>query len=116
LSQRQSKSQRPKAVLNEPLDPFFADFAVPATLKQGTPPEDAETDLLCIFDKDYQPLGLVAAGAEGRSITALCRSADVASAKHGDTFVVDGQAYPIIEIQPASEGAGDTLTELVLRE
>ncbi len=103
-------------MLNEDLDPFFADFAVAATLLQGVPPEQTETDLLCIFDKDYQPLGLVAAGAEGRSVTALCRSVDVASAKHGDRLIVNGQAYPIVEVQAANEGAGSTLTELVLRE
>lgn len=63
-----------------------------------------------IFDEDYTPMDLV--GAEGRSLTATCKSSDVRGANHRSLLQIGSLTYKVEGIHPTMDG----FTELILKE
>jgi hypothetical protein len=87
----------------EDLTPFFAvsDFGTAATYSVGSATVNG------IFDKAYaDPLGLV----EGTAPVFVCRTADVPTAAHGQTFTINAVAYTVCGVEP--DGTGVTLLRL----
>lgn len=96
-------------MLLENLDVFFSmdEFAVAAILTS----QAGSAEVKVIFDKEY--IGMSDFEAEGRRITALCKSADVVEVHHQDLIEIEGTTYAIAGIQPVDDGK---ITELVLKE
>jgi len=90
----------------EDLDEFLDvdhGFAVTATWSPSTSTTQVVT---CIFDAEYvDPLGV-----ESAAPVAVCKTADVATAKHGQAFVLGATQYKIRGVQP--DGTGITLLKL----
>ena len=80
------------------------EFAVAATYNGGAIVNG-------IFDNEYAGV-LDGAGAPVESTRPVfyCRTADVASAVHGDTLVISGTTYNVVGVEP--DGAG--MTTLIL--
>lgn len=71
----------------------------------------ASAQIPVIFDNEYSvTLGVGEPGMGVPSPQALCKTADVANASRGDTFVVGGTTYYVQEVQP--DGTG--ITTLIL--
>ncbi len=64
-----------------------------------------------IFSNEYYQDGIATPGMEGKSIFALCLTADIDADPVGKTLVVDSVTYDIVNHQP--DGTG--MTRLVLR-
>lgn len=90
----------------EDLDIFLADFSQQAVLTIGSTLKSIKV----IFDEDYTPMDLV--GAEGRSLTATCKSSDVRGASHRSLLQIGSKNYKVESVQPVMDG----FTELVLKE
>lgn len=90
-------------MLQENLDLFLTDFVVEATLNGTTP-------LRVFFDEEYSPIEF---GATGHSITATTKTDSVQTVHSGDTLIINGKTYKILEIHPIMDGK---FTELVLKE
>lgn len=93
-------------MLSENLDIFLSDFGQPATLISGA----TSKSLLVIFDEEYLGMGL---GAEGRSITATCKTADALHVNHRSLLQVAGKTYKVQSVHPIMDGH---FTELLLKE
>jgi hypothetical protein len=64
-----------------------------------------------IFDSEYSVVeGVVETGMGVPAPQALCKSSDVANASRGDTLLVGGMTYYVLEVKP--DGTG--VTTLVL--
>jgi len=91
------------------LDSFFGDFAIDAVLAR-----QSGTVSVCrvIFDNNYLTLlGTVDfAGVASSEPGAVCKSSDVAGARHGDTLTVNGATYAVIGVEP--DGSGITILRL----
>ena len=71
----------------------------------------ASTQIPVIFDNEYSVTrGVGEPGMGLPSPQALCKTADVANASRGDTFIVGGTTYYVQEVQP--DGTG--ITTLIL--
>lgn len=94
-------------MLSEDLNVFLdaADFATLATLTSL----GISSEINVIFDYEFSPM--LAIDAEGRSITAMAKSADVATVRHHDTITINATPYRITGIHPLDDGA---FTELEL--
>ena len=88
----------------EDLTAFFRteDFAVSATYAGST--------IKVIFEAPYYES--ISGVVEGTQPTALCRTADVSGARHGDNFAVGSTTYKIVGVEP--DGSG--VTRLRLQE
>lgn len=72
---------------------------------------EGATTIQGIFDNDYQEvIDDSGVGAESSQPVFLCRTADVSSAAHGDTLVVNSTNYVVRGVQP--DGTGMTLLML----
>lgn len=86
------------------------DFAVAATY---TPAGGAAATVNGNFDSAYADVELGGAGAvEGEQLRFVCRTADVSSARHGDTLAISGTTYIVRGVRP--DGTG--MTTLWLEE
>lgn len=91
----------------EDLDIFLADFSQQAVLTIGSTLKSIKV----IFDEDYTPMDLV--GAEGRSLTATCKSSDVRGATHRSLLQIGSFTYKVESVRPTMDGL---FTELILKE
>lgn len=91
-------------MLNENLDTFLLDFSVGAILTIGS----TSKSINVIFDEEYMGISL---GAEGRSLTATCKTSDVLGVNHRTTLVLGGKTYKVEALQPIMDGQ---FTQLVL--
>lgn len=98
-------------MFTENLDEFFdtSDFAVTAVYNPGG---GSPTSISVIYDNEYLSSVLGGIEVENKNPMILCKTSDVANAKHGETIVVNGITYKIIEVQP--DGTG--LTSLILSQ
>lgn len=92
-------------MINEDLNIFLTDFALPAVLTVGT----TSKSIPILFDEEYVGMEL---GAEGRSLTATCKSSDVLGANHRSQLQIAGKVYRIEGVRPIMDGQ---FTELVLK-
>lgn len=86
------------------------DFAEPATY---THTGEEAVEINVIFGKPFLAIMPTEAGVDSSSPQALCATEDVESAAHGDTLVIDGTTYYVIDIQPSEDGL---MTVLILSE
>lgn len=91
----------------EDLDIFLGDFAVDAALIIGSTSRQVKV----LFDEEY--IGMELVGAEGRSLTATCKSIDALGAKHRSQLQIGSRIYKIESVRPSMDGQ---FTELVLKE
>ncbi len=63
-----------------------------------------------LFDNDAQAFGIGFSGMEARKPAIVCASADVATAVHGTTVVIDSVSYSVGNVYP--DGQGMTTLEL----
>lgn len=89
----------------EDLDVFLGDFAVDAVLIIGS----TSRQIKVIFDEEY--IGMEFVGAEGRSLTATCKSTDVLGANHRSQLQIGSKVYKVDSVRPS-----DGFTELLLKE
>lgn len=94
-------------MFDEDLDIFLGDFSVAAQLLIGS---DLKS-ISVLFDEEYADMSLV--GAEGRSLTATCKSSDVQGASHRSLLQIGSRTYKVEGIHPIMDGA---FTELMLKE
>lgn len=88
--------------LSEFLDPTYG-FAVTATY-------NGVTSVNGIFDAQYFEPEAGLGGVQASQPVFLCRAADVPSAVHGQTLVVNAVTYQIVGVEP--DGTGMTLLKL----
>lgn len=93
-------------MLSENLNVFLSDFGQPAMLVSGSTSKSVSV----IFDEEYLGMEL---GAEGRSITATCKTSDCTGVNHRSLFQVAAKTYKVEGVHPIMDGA---FTELVLKE
>lgn len=87
-----------KDQITQDLDNVFFntdEFAVSATFRSESIIVDFKEKDDVIFDSD------LGSDVSSSVPTALCKSADVADAEHGDELVIFGVAYYIIDMDPA---------------
>lgn len=89
----------------EDLDIFLGDFAIDAVLIIGGIPRP----ITVLFDEEY--IGMELVGAEGRSLTATCKSTDAQGANHRSQLQIGNKTYKVESVRPA-----DGFTELLLKE
>ena len=86
------------------------DFGVAATY---TPAGGTALVIHGIFDAEYNAaLGDIQALVATDQPQFLCRTSDVAAARHGDALAIGGASYVVVEVRP--DGTG--MTVLVLNE
>jgi len=84
------------------LDIFFQDFGVDAVY---TPQGGAASTIRVLFDNTY--VAVDTAGnvlAESKSPIAHCKTSDIQGIRHGDTLLINGTTYYIVEHQPDGTG------------
>lgn len=81
---------------------FFTDFAVEASYNGAS--------IRVIFDASCKLVNALTGGIESTGPQAICQSADVEGAQHGEQIVINDTAYYIIGIEP--DGAGITVLTL----
>lgn len=81
------------------------DFAVTASASIA----GVVTSVDVIFDDEYTPMGI---DAEGRQITAYCKSSAIAGIAHRDTLTLSQTLYEIVGVHPEGDGC---YTELLLK-
>jgi hypothetical protein len=93
-------------MLSENLDAFLPDFSQTAVLTVGSTSKSIQV----IFDEDYVGMEI---GAEGRSLTATCKTSDAEGANHRSLLEVGSKTYKVQSVHPIMDGQ---FTELVLKE
>jgi len=73
----------------------------------------AGVSVYAIFDAEFYAVNMGAFEAEGSQPAVICRTIDVASAKHGDTVVVGQINYTAVGIKPDGTGMTEIALELV---
>lgn len=91
-------------MLSEDLDVFLLDFSQQAILTIGS----TSKSISIIFDEEYTGMEL---GAEGRTITATCKTEDIDGINHRSLLILSGKTYKIVAVQPIMDGQ---FTQLIL--
>jgi hypothetical protein len=93
-------------MLSENLDIFLADFSQLSMLTIGS----TSKSIPILFDEEYMGMEL---GAEGRSLSATCKTSDVLGANHRSQLQIGSKTYKVESVRPIMDGQ---FTELVLKE
>lgn len=93
------------------IDIFLTDLGTAATYTPAGWPAAA---IRVIFANAHQVMEMLAGGVgfETTGPQALCKTSEVAAAKHGDTLVIDSKFYYVTGVEP--DGTG--MTKLLLSE
>jgi len=85
------------------------DFAVAATITIG---EGSPGTVNGIFDDEYfDEVGVGSLGVEGSKPAFHCAAADVPSIAHGDSVVISGTTYHVVNVRPDGTGLVTLLLE-----
>lgn len=96
-------------MIDQNLDTFFylSDFAIEVTYKfqSGT-----EKTIKAIYDNDYISSMMEGIIVENANPRIIAKTSDIANARIGDTIVVNGITFNVINVRP--DGTGITTIEL----